>query len=500
MKKIFRSIINIEKDGKPTIPTNELVRNYKCFIASTLKPEDPSFIILYTWLEQHFRSYKEMPSITLLYERSQADGNEALMANLKEIVTQTPYIKSDYQAIVKEKYDIQIQQEFRDVLTKTWQVVSSGLKEGEGRKKKELKGLPDALQYVASQTRQFRFRATGIKSESQIISKEDADEVWYSYLSRKKEDLNKMGLYFFLDKIDNATRGVKLGELWLIAAYVAQGKSTFTANLAYNGVYQGMNGLFIPLEMTFNEMRELIYTLHASNPIWKDHPKFGKLAGKLSYKKMKYGELNPEEEDFFRAVKDDLANNDEWGELRIHQPTEPITPGLLELLAQDYSAELQEKGKTLDYLIIDYVGLMVPDPKDRYGEYNADLNNIIRKLKNLALTFQNGRGLRVISPFQTNRDGWKEAIKNDGVYKLTALSNANEADRSSDLVMSLYMSDEMKRMGITKICCLKKRRDEDFLPFEASIDWLSMRISDPVIESKAQAPSDSISINEIPMD
>jgi hypothetical protein len=340
---------------------------------------------------------------------------------------------------------------------------------------------------------------TGVQTCALPIS----DEVWNSYLGRKRNP-NTEGLWTFLQKIDDASRGVKPGELWLVAAYVAQGKSTFTANLAYNGIYQGLNGLFVPLEMTFAEIRDLEYALHASCPDWELHPKFKKMMGKLPYNKIRYGELSSEEEEFFEAVKNDFGTSEKMGRLKIVQPPQPLTPALLELYALDCQAELAEQGKTLDFLIVDYVGLMVPDKNDKYGEYNADLNNNIRKLKNLALSFNNGKGLRTITPFQTNREGWKDACKNEGIYKLTALSNANEADRSSDLVISLFMSDEMKKMGIMKVCCLKKRRGEDFVPFECCIDWTSMRTKDSVINTKQQSPNDSMAINdlsnEIPMD
>ena len=36
----------------------------------------------------------------------------------------------------------------------------------------------------------------------------------------------------------------------------------------------------------------------------------------------------------------------------------------------------------------------------------------------------------MLTPFQVNREGWKEAQKNEGVYKITALSGANEAERA----------------------------------------------------------------------
>lgn len=499
MKRIFRSLLNIEIEGRPTVPPDELTRNYRSFISSTVQPEDPSFIKLYHWVEEHFRVHKEMPSIVLMAERALKDGDEALLANLKEIGKQTPYTRSDYRAILKEKFEEQTQMQFRDVLGKAWQVVSSGLKVGQGKSAKEIKGLSSALEYVATETRKFRIKTAGLKTESQILSREDGLEVVEEYQKRKRDPQANLGMFTYLDKIDDAFRGIKLGELFIIAAYVAQGKTTFAYNLAYTGVIQGLNGLYVPLEMNFKEMRELFYALHMTNPEWYDHPKYRNLVGKVPFEKVRYGELDDMQEEFFNAASEDLSGRDKYGRFRIFQPTEALTPSRLETEVIDYQAELAEIGRSLDFVVVDYVGLMVQDKSERFGDFNIDLNGIIKKLKTLALTFNNGHGLRMITPFQTNREGWKDAVKNDGVYKLTALSNANESERSADGVISLFMNDDMKKSGRVKITCLKDRRGPQFTPFEACIDFTSMRMRDN-IEDKSMAPDSDASINNIALD
>jgi hypothetical protein len=166
------------------------------------------------------------------------------------------------------------------------------------------------------------------------------------------------------------------------------------------------------------------------------------------------------------------------------------------MLAYDYNTRLKENGRKLDFLVVDYVGRMTPDKSDRYGDYNIDLNSIIKRLKELALVFDNGRKLRVISPFQINRTGFKEAEKNDGRYSLTALSNANEAERSSDLIISTYWNENMKKAGIIKIGCLAHRKGADFDPFEAHINFETRQIRDFIQQKTGEAGG----IQIIPMD
>jgi replicative DNA helicase len=490
MKRIFRSIINIKKDGNPTIPLNELEINYTAFVKSKIKAEDSAELI-YHWIEAHHREYKEVPSFELILEKAKLEGNEVILANLREIAIQLPYTRSDFLAILKEKYEEQCNGEFKGILNKTWEVTTSGIDVKEKRRTRKLKGLRAAIEYFTSNVRKFRKEGIQLKIEGCIRSEEDRKEVVDGYLKRKRDPTAANdGLYTFLDKIDDVFKGVKLGDLFIVAAFVGQGKSTFTANMTYNAVCQGMNGVFFTLEMTFDEMRTIFYVLHTTNPDWYNHSVYGQkykhLVGKISYDKVRYGELSDEEQEFFEVASADFRNREDFGELFIIQPPDQLTPSYLEMELYDKKAQLSEmedgvKNIKLDFCVIDYIGLMAQDKEERYGDFNVDLNSIIKKLKNLAITFDNGAALRIITPFQVNREGWKEAAKNDGVYRLTALSNANESERAADHVITLYMTDEMKKAGIVKITCLKHRRGADFAPFEAHIDLAcSKRVRDVI--------------------
>jgi replicative DNA helicase len=498
VKQIFRSIIDIpNKDGKPTIEQAELVLNYRAFTNSNIQPEDPSYIKLYHMIEAHYRDYKEVPSVRLINQKAEKDGDEGVLASLKDIVQEKPFVRSNYLALLKEKFEAQCKDNLQQVIQKVWEAANNGIKIG----KKEVKGIGPAVEYFIAESRRFRMGDLSIKTEGNIRSIEDSQEVRDLYKKRKENPLAHVGMYTFLDRIDNSCRGLKPGELMMVAAYVKQGKTILTTNLAYNGIVQGLNGLFVTLEMSFEEMRDMVYVLHSCNPDWMENPKYKNLIGKVTYDKVTYGELSDTEQDFYGLVTRDFSSRGEdFGNLFLYQPTENLTPSKLEMLAYDYNARLTDVGKHLDFLIVDYVGLMYPDKSDHYGDFNVDLNGIIKKLKNLALNFDNGRKIRVISPFQINRTGHKEAEKNDGQYKLSALSNANEAERSSDLIISTYFSDEMKKAGLMKICCMAHRKGAGFDPFEAHLDFGTRQVKDIIQKSKADAMDKETAIQYIPLD
>jgi hypothetical protein len=121
-------------------------------------------------------------------------------------------------------------------------------------------------------------------------------------------------------------------------------------------------------------------------------------------------------------------------------------------------------------------------------------------MKNLALNFDSGRKIRAISPFQINRTGHKEAEKADGQFKLSALSNANEAERSSDVIITTYMTKEMKEAGIIKIGCLAHRRGAEFDAFEAHIDFGTRHIKDLIQKAQSKDIDQNTGIQNIPLD
>jgi len=492
MKRVFRSIINFVKEGNPTIPIEELHRNWRAYRASRVKPEDKAYLLLDRWIETHFKEQQDIPQAEILFQRAAADGNEPILVALREIAVETPFISSNYRAVLKDKFEEQSKDKFQAMLTDTWKVVQSGMK----IKGKEIKGIPNAIEYFTTEARNYRINLYGIKTEGNIRTIEEGNDVRSTYRKRKESPVDR-GMYTFLEKIDDVCHGLKPGELMLLAGFVGEGKTTLSANLAYNGIYQGLNGLYIPLEMTFQEMKEMFYCLHTGCPDWLDHPEFKNMVGKVSYERFTYGQMSEQEQAFFDYASNDFDSREDFGELYIYQPPDHLTPSRVELMAYDYNASLQEKGKQLDFLMVDYCGLMVPDKGEKYGDWNIDLNIIIKRLKNLSLQFDNGRGLRIISPFQTNRQGKTDAEKNDGIYKLSALSNANEAERSSDLVISMFMTREMQKAGLIKISCLKHRRGALFPTFEAKIDFQSKNIRD--IIQKATGSSDE-EVSVIPMD
>lgn len=92
------------------------------------------------------------------------------------------------------------------------------------------------------------------------------------------------------------------------------------------------------------------------------------------------------------------------------------------------------------------------------------INQYISFIRRLGIRFRRDkenptqwRKLTNVVLAQTNRTGWQRAVKNNGRYTLTALSEANELERASSYVVTLFTNEDMKISKEASAQLLKSR-------------------------------------------
>lgn len=243
--------------------------------------------------------------------------------------------------------------------------------------------------------------------------------------------------------------------------------TTFATNWCYNLVTRYRSNVFyVSLEMTYEHIRRLIYVIHSG------HKRFELQGYKpLDYRKVRDGELTPEEEQFYQLVIKDFTENDEYGSFDVWRPDDDVSTDDIKM-----QAELSHKQNEIGLMVIDHGGLVEPRKKKRNKDYVVELNSVIRDSKKLALNFNHGEAVPILLLFQINRQGKDEADKSEGRYKAKALAYANEAERSADVITTTYLNEEHRKNGTTLFCNLKNRDNPLVEPFEASVDFASRRL------------------------
>jgi replicative DNA helicase len=219
----------------------------------------------------------------------------------------------------------------------------------------------------------------------------------------------------------------------------------------------------------------MIYCLHTTNmDVWRG-TEFEKYVGRVEYNDIRQGRLSPELKRFYFTAMDDFDKDERYGRLYVIQPDKTsYNVDDVNIKCLEVNSDLKTKGRKLEFICIDYLRLL--GVVGRSAGEREDLNAKIIGIKRLLLTFNNGQGLRCVTPHQIKREGYVRALSNGGLYLLSDLSDSSEIEKSGDVVITLFMDDAMRKSGVFKICNLKARRDKLFDPFEACGNLANKRI------------------------
>jgi hypothetical protein len=117
---------------------------------------------------------------------------------------------------------------------------------------------------------------------------------------------------------------------------------------------------------------------------------------------------------------------------------------------------------------VDYLALLKTDR--RRDTQVAEFTDMLKSAKVFATTYNDGKGLPIISPWAMTRTGFHEA-RDKREYSLASLSDTSEAEKSPDILMwMLAFPNEPGKVNAGFL----KTRDSDLPPnFELDVDFKS---------------------------
>ena len=239
--------------------------------------------------------------------------------------------------------------------------------------------------------------------------------------------------------------GMNRGELNIFAGGSGSGKSLFMQNIAINWVQQGLNGVFLSLE----------------------------LSEELCAMRMDSMVANISTREIFRDL-DDLELKVKMvgkksGSLRIKYM--PAQSNVNQIRAYLKELEVQTGQKT-DFIMVDYLDLVMPvsakvSPNDLFVKDKY----VSEELRNLAREF----GILMITASQLNRSAVEE-IEFDHSHISGGISKINTADN----VFGIFTSRAMKERGRYQIQLMKTRSSSGVgTKVDLDFDIESLRITDP---------------------
>ena len=301
------------------------------------------------------------------------------------------------------------------------------------------------------------------KSDTVSISHEDISDKLLDIYKKKIDDI---GIRTSVKQIDEDTGGLQPGTITTILGFTGSFKTTWALNMAYNAMVDGMNILYLSLEVTKEKVFFSLLSRHSFEGKFKTHIDNSKLKKKqLDDKEFEYleSDIYPD----FQKLKGKVYVVDE-SELEAYSFF-----ALENKFREIDKLAIAETGHGIDLLVIDHAQLLKFDASMKgIGNETNVVNAYVSFFRQEVLNWiKSGKSIAGLILSQSSREGWKEAVRAEGKYRLTALAEANELERASSVVLSVYSSDSLKAIKSAKVQILKNRDGEVWSePMEIFVD------------------------------
>lgn len=387
-----------------------------------------------------YASNGEPPALQLVYDFfEQANASEETTL-VEELTAENFYEGASFRTIFEGEVEEQAAQNLVSTCKDAIKIATQGIQE----KGTLIKGTQEAVAHLFSAARPAPPNETGRLKASMTENKDALKEL---YEERKNNPQNTYGVLTGYGIFDQATAGIRKKQFYIHAGFGGHLKSTLMFNMIVNAAVDGgWNPLLFTSEMPAEDVQQLLIAIHSANP------KFNGVGRPINAFRLLLGALRPEEESFYDEVKDDLLTNPNHGSIRVIDSSEFTTFGSV------MQRTVREHVETeVDLLWVDYITRLPVDAKYRSIDINTARNETLADAKRFAMSFNNGEGLPVCTPFQVNREGYKKAKTNEGRMDKTALAQYNAAEKEADVITYIFYDTDEQATSEPKIGMMKSR-------------------------------------------
>lgn len=381
-------------------------------------------------LKNYFINHKKLPSIDIIEDqlykqrdkifenKSQA---EDIILNLRAEATLID--KADVIFLTEE---IKKRKSYAYIETKLPEAVAAA-------KEDDLIGAADLMQQVVNSIKKTLTNDTIVHSSNHDY----VDEVLERYNSAESSPDLAWGVKLGFNKLDQATFGMKSGEMLVVAARHGNGKSIFLLSAAVNIFKQGYNVVYVSLEMPTEQMWQRAVACYTGLPI----------------RAISEATLTPEQKiQFLEGMKQFAEAKNRFEIIDTPHITVPTISSELDAIIEKHRP---------DVLIVDYLGIIRPSVSGLQD--NLAQASVTEDLRALARQ----KRIPVLTAVQLNR----EPGKGKGKTKDTSrLSRSDVIGASADVVLQIEEVDTddaiTKLSDKIKIYVIKNRKGQAPFTFE----------------------------------
>jgi replicative DNA helicase len=411
------------------------------------------FLLMERILESYGSVLKRQQLEDILSSQKVDAGKVALYLETYDALSAANVSMEDFRWSVDQLKELAAERNTAEAITKGMEILNRGIQNDKGE---ELLGHQAARAHVLEQ-----FADIDRELAKQDSPEGDAREEYDEILEEINYPKSVEGIKFGITALDNVVGGAHPGELNLIVGYTNSGKSMLaSAQLPWSAaIEQGKNVVILTTETLRPQIRRRLLCRHSR------HAMFGLPKG-INSRDLKKGKdfLPADQLKVLPDIIDDFTKNPNYGKLVIVQVPRNATITSCENRVLRYQRDFQ-----VDLVVVDSINLLRADR--RYPSKREELASMLIEAKQFATTFDNGRGVPVYSPWQANRESWKEA-QEKGFYNSSALAETHEASASSDTIVTiLEPMGDVAREVMMKVQVPKHRDGEKASAMDISVDY-----------------------------
>ena len=382
-------------------------------ILGVLKPKDFYLPAHKAIFEAIVKLHSEDMPIDEDFVRNRVDKKDVNDGVLLEILSANPITNTA--AYVKEIQDASVKRELATLATTIKKVAI----EDEISANEALDTIQGELYKISTNS------ATSELKDMQTVTSDTL-----AYIEKMKKLGNKylIGQTTGFEALDKKTTGFNEGDLVIIAARPAMGKTALVLNMALKNVERGKGVIFFSLEMPAEQLMLRMLAAKTSIPL----------------QNLRKGDMDDKEWSILSAAFDDLNSKklfvDDGGSININQ------------LRARVRKLAQNEANNIKLVIIDYLQLMQgTGNKDRHQE----VSDISRGLKMLAREMK----IPIIALSQLNR-----GLENrpDKRPMLSDLRESGAIEQDADIIMFVYRDDVYKERDEARKEKEAKDKGEDY--------------------------------------
>ena len=383
-------------------------------------------------------------------------GRMALYLETYDALQSAKIPEHEFYWSIEQLKELAAERKTAEAITTGMEILNRG---GKGPKGEDLIGHKDARTAILEKFADID-RELSMQDSPEGDARQEADEIWDELNSPQAVE----GIRFGIPSLDKVSNGNQNGELNLIVGYTNEGKSQLaSAQLPWSAaIEQGKNAVILTTETLRPQIRRRLLARHSR------HPMFGLEKG-INSRDLKKGadymrKFCPDQFKILPDIIDDFTNNPNYGKLVIVQMPRNATISTGENRVLRYQREFH-----VDLVVIDSINLLRADR--RFNTKREELASMLIEGKQFATTFDNGRGVPVVSPWQAGREAWKIA-QEKGYYDTSALSETHESSTSADQIITILAPQgEPNREVNMKVQVAKHRDGERCAPLDIMLDY-----------------------------